>query len=108
MLTERKAIDHLRRELAEKRGGGNILGESAILERAGASPEPNPAFAAQVAEDFHLRLEQLADDVLVDIAIAKMEGYSNKEIADRFGVTVRTIERKLNLIREIWSQEVED
>ena len=43
------------------------------------------------------------DSALSEVAIAKMEGYTNDEIADRLGVKTRTIERKLRIIREIWS-----
>ena len=48
-------------------------------------------------------LDRLQDDILRRIAVAKMEGYSNDEIARQLGVQTRTIERKLKLIRELWS-----
>jgi hypothetical protein len=39
------------------------------------------------------------------IAVWKWEGYSNEEIALMLGCCVRTITRKLELIRTIWSKE---
>jgi DNA-directed RNA polymerase specialized sigma24 family protein len=66
------------------------------------SREPSPEFAAEVAEQFELLMTSLGDKELVQLAIWKMEGYSNEEIAMKISRTTRTIERKLNLIRKIW------
>ena len=63
MLTERKAIDQRRRLTAERRGGGDVRGESALGAPYSTEPqgaglagipdrEPTPAFAAMVAEQF--------------------------------------------------------
>jgi DNA-directed RNA polymerase specialized sigma24 family protein len=116
MLTDRKTIDHRRRELAAKRGGGDVRGESAIAERQtqnsdkpGLSQiidgEPSPEFAAQFAEQVEQLLALLADDTLRKIALAKMEGFTNAELARDLGLNVRSIERKLHLIRRTWQHE---
>jgi DNA-directed RNA polymerase specialized sigma24 family protein len=115
MLTARKAANQLKFELRQRRGGGRVRGESAFLERLGdeagvaaidqvVGSEPTPQFAAQVAEQCQELLQQLDDPSLTAIALAKMEGYTNDEIAGRLRIQTRTIERKLRLIREIWSQ----
>jgi DNA-directed RNA polymerase specialized sigma24 family protein len=39
-----------------------------------------------------------------DVALS-MEGYGNEEIAARLGYGLRTVERRLRLIRSIWEQE---
>jgi DNA-directed RNA polymerase specialized sigma24 family protein len=36
------------------------------------------------------------------VAVWKMEGYSNEEIATKMNRAVGTVERKLKLIRETW------
>jgi DNA-binding NarL/FixJ family response regulator len=41
---------------------------------------------------------------LVELALLKMEGYTNDEIAKRWQKAERTVERKLNLIRKIWAK----
>ena len=57
--------------------------------------------------DEHQRLmNRLDQPMLQQVAIRKMEGYTNQEIATELGVTQRSIERKLNRIRLIWSGEV--
>jgi DNA-directed RNA polymerase specialized sigma24 family protein len=39
------------------------------------------------------------------VALDKLEGWSNEEIASRHGLALRTVERKLALIRKIWEAE---
>jgi DNA-directed RNA polymerase specialized sigma24 family protein len=50
-------------------------------------------------------LAQLGDADLQAIAVAKLEGYTNEEIATRTGSALRSVERKLKLIRDIWEKE---
>jgi DNA-directed RNA polymerase specialized sigma24 family protein len=113
VLTARKALDRVRHERRQKRGGGAVLGESALGGRDrradGApgieqviGPAPTPAFAAQVAEECRRLLDALGDDDLRALALAKMEGHTNDQIAAQRGCAVRTVERKLRLIRGIW------
>jgi DNA-binding CsgD family transcriptional regulator len=42
---------------------------------------------------------------LRDVALAKMEGYTNKEIGERLKLAEPTIERKLGRIRKLWGKE---
>jgi DNA-directed RNA polymerase specialized sigma24 family protein len=115
LLTVRKAL-HLRRDEGRpKRGGGAVLDEAALsgaTDGAGGdldqflSRELAPAQAAQLVEDCRRLLRSLADPRLEEIALARLEGYTAEEIAGRLGCVPRTVERKLRLIRELWSQEV--
>jgi DNA-directed RNA polymerase specialized sigma24 family protein len=41
----------------------------------------------------------------VALATAKLEGYTNDEIAEQLGCSQRTVERRLHLIRKKWEQE---
>jgi DNA-directed RNA polymerase specialized sigma24 family protein len=50
-------------------------------------------------------LARLQDETLKAIAVYKMEGYSNKDIAEKLGCVERTVERKLARIRQIWERE---
>jgi DNA-directed RNA polymerase specialized sigma24 family protein len=114
LLTEQTAVDEIRHQLASKRGGGTVQGESALLNRNDSSQlgingvpgrEPTPEFAAAAAERYRELLHALATDELRSIAIAKMDGHSTAEIAAHLQLSERTIERKLNLIRQIWLNE---
>jgi DNA-directed RNA polymerase specialized sigma24 family protein len=112
VITARKAVNQTQHELREKRGGGRVSGESglvavedgpAIEEVVGH--EPDPAFAAEVAEECGRLLAELEDDCLRQIALWKMEGFTNEEIAAKLGRSVPTVERKLARIRHTWLKE---
>jgi DNA-directed RNA polymerase specialized sigma24 family protein len=70
------------------------------------SREPDPQFAAQMAEEYQRLLARLGDDRLRQIAILAMEGYKSVEIAKQFACGLRTVERKLERIRAIWKTEM--
>ncbi len=67
--------------------------------------EPTPADAAALSEALEERLLALGDPILRQIAVRKLEGYTNKEIARELDdCTERTIERKLGRIRAKWAR----
>ena len=110
VITERKALDQAQRERRQKRGGGKVLGTLGLpdADRPGngiaalAAPEPTPDFAAMVADECRRLLGLLRDDGLRRVAQWKMAGYTNDEIADLLGCSLRSIARKLELIRRDW------
>jgi DNA-directed RNA polymerase specialized sigma24 family protein len=108
VFTARKAAHQVRDETRLKRGGQTDQApppDDVLLEQA-VSREPTPELAAQMAEDVHRLLERLGDATLEGIALWKMEGFTNDEIAARLGCAPRTIERKLRLIRRVWEEEL--
>jgi DNA-directed RNA polymerase specialized sigma24 family protein len=109
LLTARKACRLIQHEGRQKRGGNAVRHMSALADEvAGVAEvvgrEPTPEFAAEVAEECRRRLEAL-NEWLRAVALAKMEGYTNPEIAARLGVVERTVERRLRLIRKLWADE---
>jgi DNA-directed RNA polymerase specialized sigma24 family protein len=66
--------------------------------------EPTPPLAAQVAEEFERLLAKLPSDEVRKLAVWKMEGHTNDEIADRLNCAPQTIERRLQLIRSVWGK----
>lgn len=106
-ITARKAADLVEHEGRQKRGGGRgqSLEGTRTLEQA-VGREPTPAFAAQVAEECRRLLGQLADAELRELALWKLEGYTNAEISQKLGCSEPTVERRLRLIRKCWEKEV--
>jgi DNA-directed RNA polymerase specialized sigma24 family protein len=115
-ITARKALDQAERLHRKKRGSGRVRGESDLaegdpeasgtgLERV-VGREPTPAFAAMVTDECRRLLATLGDETLRQIALLRMESYNDSEIAARLGCGVRTVGRKLELIRKIWVREV--
>ena len=113
VITANKALKQLQHEHRQKRGGpaAGPVGiyplrpedEAALVQVVGA--EPTPDFAAQVAEEYRRLLDLLGDETLRQVAVWKMEGYGNDEIADQLACSRRTVARKLDAIRILWSKE---
>ena len=78
--------------------------DDAAIEQV-VGDEPTPEFAAQVAEEYQRLLDLLGDETLRQVAVWKMEGLTNDEIAERLDCSRRTVARKLETIRIIWSRE---
>jgi DNA-directed RNA polymerase specialized sigma24 family protein len=108
VLTVRKAINHVHHEGRQSRGGGRVRNLSDLEgfdADAMSGAEPSPEFAAQMAEECQNLLGRLADPTLRAVALWKMEGYTNREIAGKLGCVDQTVERKLRSIRQVWSRE---
>ena len=73
-----------------------------LLCAVGALGAPTPLFAALVADELRRLFDLHEDDLLREIARGKMEGCTNEEIAARHSLALRTVERKLALIRRVW------
>jgi DNA-directed RNA polymerase specialized sigma24 family protein len=112
VITDHKASHRVRDGTCPKRGGGAVVSlpvadseeENALLSQV-LSREPTPELAAQMAEDYQRLLDALPDDALRTVAVLKMEGYSNAEIAARLEVVDRTVKRRLQAIRSCWSED---
>jgi len=114
-ITARKAYGQMRAARTEKRGGGEVRGESVFVRTEGEDDiagigqvlgrEPTPELANMVAEDCQHLLALLGDETLHQVAVHKLEGFSNKEIAEKLGCVTRSVERKLQRIRDKWSRE---
>jgi RNA polymerase sigma factor (sigma-70 family) len=104
MHTARKAVDRRRYEARQKRHG-QAAGQGVLEEIVGE--EPDPEFAASVAEELASLLAVLDEDLLRSIANKKLAGYTNREIAEELGWSHRTVERKLAVIRAMWSEQLD-
>jgi RNA polymerase sigma factor (sigma-70 family) len=110
-ITLRKARNAAKKQMRDKR---DIAREQTIadhdesesahwaLEQMDATG-PSPAEAAVLNEALERRLEALADPELRQIALWRLEGYTNREIADRLDCTERSVERRLERIRSKWT-----
>jgi RNA polymerase sigma factor (sigma-70 family) len=72
--------------------------EASVLEAA----EPTPAEADALNEALERRLRDLPEPDLRQVALMKLEGYTNREIVEALQCGGRSVERKLNLIRRRW------
>jgi DNA-directed RNA polymerase specialized sigma24 family protein len=114
VITSCKAADELQRARRIRRGRGEVRGESAFGDDKSTAGErgieqvadtgPTRQFAVLMADVFERLLARLSDDALRAVALWKMDGYSNDEIAAKLGRDLRTVERKLKVIRSLWQE----
>jgi RNA polymerase sigma factor (sigma-70 family) len=113
-MSARKIVDKRRHDRRQRRGAGAKVrsieqpgGEDeAVIQVIGN--EPTPDMVLMMTESFEQLLAHLGVGQLRDLAVGKMEGFSNAELAVRFECSERTIERRLHLIREKCQQELMD
>lgn len=116
-MTIRKVIDQQRRLGGKKRGAGRVRGESVFFRKSADEPSPGlqqfsdhlptPLMLTVIEEEGQRLLNALTDPRLRQIALWRLEGYTNDEIAAKLELTTRSVERKLQRIRDIWSQVIE-
>ena len=107
-MAARKVVDKRRHDLRQRRGGHARLhsldhasDDENVIEAIG--DEPSPEMVLMMQESVEQLFSYLGVGQLTDLVGAKLEGYSNAELAQRFGCSERTIERRLHLIRETMS-----
>ncbi len=61
----------------------------------------------EISQECFELLASLNDPNLEQVALLKFEGYTNEEIADKLNRTRRTIQRMLNLIRDLWQETLD-
>jgi RNA polymerase sigma factor (sigma-70 family) len=100
LITVRKAIKLQEREGAQKRGSGKVV--------TGVPLENSPQKHSEDGVDLVCaELLEMLDPELQAFALLRLTGYKNREIAEKFDCTERKVERKLQLVRAVWEQEVE-
>jgi RNA polymerase sigma factor (sigma-70 family) len=98
LLAVRKAID-LQRRRRPREEPGEVDVEQ-LLSRG-----PPPDLAAELAEEYRRMFDRLGDPQLRAVALWKVEGHSNEEIARKLGCGLRSVERKLHRIRALLGEE---
>jgi DNA-directed RNA polymerase specialized sigma24 family protein len=107
-ITLRRARSLARHETAGKRdrrrmaSGADLFDlPDADLDRL-AGDGPDPALAAEVADQLRYLLDVLGGDDLRCVARDVLAGYTAVEISARLGCGLRTVERRLQRIRQFW------
>ncbi|QDT11780.1 ECF-type sigma factor [Planctomycetes bacterium K23_9] len=110
-MSARKVVDKRRHDKRQRRGGNvqvhslnQAVGDHNVIEAIG--DEPSPEMVLMMQESIEAVFSHLGVGQLAELAGAKLEGYSNAELSERFGCSERTIERRLHLIREKCQQEL--
>ncbi|MCA9187027.1 MAG: sigma-70 family RNA polymerase sigma factor [Pirellulaceae bacterium] len=110
-LTKDRVIDEMRRQMADKRGGGRTRGDSVFVSpqhdggHAGfdnfRATIDSPSAREIVRENLKQILDRLPDETCRSVLLLRCEGYTNADIADLLDVSVATVERKRRRIRDV-------
>jgi DNA-directed RNA polymerase specialized sigma24 family protein len=119
VLTRRKVADRVRYELAAKRGGGKVVHARDLADEDGddgslnpvdggrvprggvwIDADPSPEEVAIQVEEIQRLIDKLGNEKLRAIALAKLEGLTDEEVAERFTRSRKWVQRQKELIRE--------
>ena len=120
VIAFRKTCNQMVHERRRQPQGGRVLHASALAAGPDGDEsamfadmigqQPSAAMVAQTAEECRRLLAELGDKTLRRVALWKLEGYTNEEIAPLMnggeGRSLATVERKLKEIRLRWEKEV--
>jgi len=117
-MTHRKCVNRIRRNVAQKRGGGEVVGEADLTAADTSiggmtlddleSAAPTAETLAVLQEDYEQLMNLLRNDEMRQVAQWRMEGHSTADIAQKLNLSERSVRRKLDLIRDTWLERVEE
>lgn len=110
-MTKRKAVSHIRREMAAKRGGGlpqaslSVLPGSSSEFEAVLAQKPTPHDVVALDEQLQRILDGMRDPKSRQIAVLLLQGYSSDDISRELGLAIVSVRRKIRLIRAQWRDQ---
>jgi DNA-directed RNA polymerase specialized sigma24 family protein len=112
-ITLRHARHLAEHEMRERRDSRRTQAATDLFELPGADLDrlagqtPDPALAAEVADELRRLLAQLPNEELRGVAHDLLAGHTAVEIARRRGCGLRTVERRWQRIRQVWAPLVD-
>ena len=106
VIAVRKSINLVRDANSKRRSHVNEILASENLDVCVDKSALQPDTVAMISESIEYLLGTLDSEELQEVAMLKVAGFTNLEIANRLGRSVATIERRLKLIRVTWEGEL--
>lgn len=112
VIAHRKMLNRRRHTSAQRRSGRNsdtagvlhIEGCHTAIEDT--DPRSRPDWEVVMAEECRHLLDLLGDRQMEQLAVLKLEGYSNGEAAEKLGMSEWALKRRLATIRKRWEGEL--
>lgn len=115
VITGRKITNRHRHDQRQRRDDRRTLTDSVFSDRqldqgkqmgdGLLSREPTPEFVAELHETSERLFAAIDEPDLKEIAMLRIEGYNDSEIADRLNCSRRTVQRRLTMIRQLWESQ---
>ena len=113
-ITERKISNRVRDERRERRDIRRTVTESCFIGTGGEhgfdqleGREPSPEFAAEFGDLCDSLVQRLDNETLRAIALLTLQNLDADAVANQLGLSRRTVERKLLIIRNRWLKQEE-
>jgi DNA-directed RNA polymerase specialized sigma24 family protein len=115
VMTGRKISKRHRFDRQLKRDNRRLLTDSYFVQNSQdrnspnlypSAAEPTPELLAEFADTSSALIEALGTDNLKDVALLRIEGFDDCEIASRLQCSRSTVQRRLVMIRKIWEVEL--
>ncbi|MDB4372677.1 ECF-type sigma factor [Mariniblastus sp.] len=115
VMTGRKISKRHRFDRQLKRDNRRLLTDSYFVQNSHdrnspnlypSAAEPTPELLAEFADTSSALIEALGTDNLKDVALLRIEGFDDCEIASRLQCSRSTVQRRLVMIRKIWEVEL--
>ncbi len=113
VITAQKVANRHRHDQRHRRDVRRNVSDSIFTENkqnlgvhvmAVISREPTPEFAAEFVDICEQLFRTLEDPKLHGIAALKIEGFTDREISERLKCSLRTVQRRLTIIRRHWER----
>lgn len=107
-ITLNKARQTVRKESRQKRGGD---WERQELWEDILSEGPSAEFTLQLSEQIDvllIKLDETGDPLLRPIVLLALQGYTTKEISQQLDCALRSVQRKLMIVRRTWIEGNDD
>lgn len=107
MITARKAANVWQKQARNREVGESALGMPTDGNPDGFAqiPATQPGDLLDAIDGTCVDLLSRLDDRLREVALLRLQGYANEEIAEQIGRSVKSVERYLKLIRDRWETD---
>jgi RNA polymerase sigma factor (sigma-70 family) len=110
LFTIQRARKQVIHENAQKRGGGRVRNETEMSQSSSGGFRLDATLSTVAAADCDVMFDELMqqlDNELREIAMLRLAGYSNEQIKELVGGSLRSVERRAQLIRSIWRDYID-
>ena len=105
-ITARKSIRQMRAHWKQSGEADKVIRVSDIQHLLPTEPSVDEELA--IMEEFEHLTSNLNDETLNKIVCMRLEGFETLEIAERLGIHVRSVQRKLNLVKTKWAEHLQE